>query len=318
MGFAAGVEVFRKRTDTRPQRERSGLALALHVTVERRIEAHRSLKIGSIYSDGSWLPIGGLLANRIQLAEVSVCLEDDGEGLPLLLLHGFPATRHLWSRVAPLLVVAGYRVLIPDLVGYGDSEAPGGVRIDMASQAAWMLGLLDKLGVTRPVIIAHDVGSAAAQLMVASAPQRIRGLAVLDGVYAAEWAMDAIASIRSWEPADAHRLFPVLARRLAKSAALREMLSAYQEEKGGWQLIRAARDLDPSQTAEITDRLRSSRVPAIVLWGERDEFLSCTEVGEPLAKLLNAPLIKLPGGHFTPLDCPTEVAEALRTFLARC
>jgi len=256
------------------------------------------------------------LPNRIQIGDVSVCLEDEGEGSPLLLLHGFPATRHLWSRIAPLLVSAGYRVVIPDLIGYGDSEAPTGVRVDMASQARWMLELLDRLSLARPAIIAHDVGSAAAQLMVVNAPQRFRGLAVLDGVYASEWAMDAITSIQVWDPADAHRLYPVLARRLAKSAALRETLAAYRGEQGGLKLIRAAGDLDPSQTADIGDRLRASAVPALVLWGERDEFLSIQEVGEPLAELLNAPLVTLPGGHFIPLDCPTEVADALRSFLA--
>jgi len=108
----------------------------------------------------------------------------------------------------------------------------------------------------------------------------------------------------------------VLARRLAKTAALREMLAAYQGEQGGLKLIRAARDLDPGQTADIGERLRASGVPAIVLWGERDEFLSIQGVGQPLAELLHASLVRLPGGHFTPLDCPTEVAGALRTFLA--
>jgi pimeloyl-ACP methyl ester carboxylesterase len=57
-------------------------------------------------------------------------------------------------------------------------------------------------------------------------------------------------------------------------------------------------------------------VPALVLWGERDEFLSIEAVGQPLADLLDASLVKLPGGHFTPLDCPAEVAGALCTFLA--
>ena len=255
------------------------------------------------------------MASTIRIREVSVCLEDNGEGSPLLLLHGFPATRHLWSRVAPILVSAGFRVLIPDLVGYGDSEAPTGARVDMRSQAGWMLELLDRLGVGYPVIIAHDVGSAAAQLMVVNAPDRVRGLAILDGVYAAEWAMGAIRSIQDWDPADAHRLSPVLARRLGKSAALREMLTSYQGEQGGLRLIRASRDLDPSQTADIGERLRASGVPAIVLWGERDEYLSIDEVGRPLAKWLEAPLVRLPGGHFTPLDCPLEVAEALRGFL---
>jgi pimeloyl-ACP methyl ester carboxylesterase len=258
------------------------------------------------------------LITAIQIREARVCLEDDGEGLPLLLLHGFPATRHLWARVAPLLLGAGFRVLIPDLVGYGESEAPTGVRIDMASQARWMLELLDRLErpVTGVAIVAHDVGSAAAQLMIVNEPHRIRGLAVLDGVYADEWAMEAITSIQMWDPADAHRLFPVLARRLAKSGALREMLAAYEGAQGGLRLIRAARDLDPKQTANIGERLRASGVPAIVLWGERDEFLPLQDVGQPLAELLEAALVKLPGGHFTPLDCPNEVAEALCGFFA--
>lgn len=259
---------------------------------------------------------GPLLTTHIQLSDVQISLDDAGEGPPVLLLHGFPATRHLWSRVAPMLTEAGFRVLVPDLAGYGASEAPAGARIDMASQARWMFELLDRLGVARAAIVAHDVGSAAAQLMVAMTPRRIRGLAVLDGVYAGEWAMDAIESIQRWDPAEAHRLFPVLARRIGKSGPLRDMLAAYEGEEGGLRLIRAARDLDPRQTEHIGGTLCASGVPALVLWGERDTFLSIDTVGQPLAALLGAALVRLPGGHFTPLDCPDEVAGALRDFLA--
>lgn len=251
----------------------------------------------------------------IQLTDAKVALEDTGQGPPVLLLHGFPATRHLWSHVAPLLAQAGFRVLVPDLIGYGSSEAPGNRGLDMVSQARWMLELLDVLGFARVAVVAHDVGSAAAQLMVATAPRRIRGLAVLDGVYGGEWAMDAIVSIQAWDPEEAHRLFPVLARRIAKSGALRDMLAAYEGKHGGLQLIRAARDLDPRQTEHIGEALRASGVPALVLWGEQDTFLSIDGVGRPLAELLGAALVRLPGGHFTPLDCPGEVATALRDFL---
>jgi 2-hydroxymuconate-semialdehyde hydrolase len=255
------------------------------------------------------------LATHHQLTDVNIALDDTGEGPPVLLLHGFPATRYLWSRVAPVLVEAGFRVLVPDLVGYGVSEAPADVPVDMASQARWMFELLDRLGVTRAAVVAHDVGSAAAQIMVATTPRRVCALAVLDGVYAGEWAMDAIASIQAWDPAAAHRLFPVLTRRIGKSVALREMLAAYEGQQGGLRLIRAARDLDPRQTEHIGDALRASSVPALVLWGEQDTFLSIDTVGRPLAELLGAALVRLPGGHFTPLDCPGEVATALREFL---
>ena len=254
------------------------------------------------------------MTTTIHVTDATITLDDVGEGLPILLLHGFPATRYLWSRVTPLLTAAGFRVLAPDLAGYGASAAAAGVRVDMGRQANWMLEVLDALGVARAVVVAHDVGSAAAQLMVSGAPQRVRGLAVLDGVYGAEWAMDAIASIQAWNPAEARRLYPVLARRIGTSAQLREMLTAYQGESGGLRLIRASRDLDPRQTEQIGELLRLSGVPALVLWGEHDLFLPIDVVGRPLAELLRADLIRLPGGHFTPLDCPDDVARALCDF----
>jgi len=253
----------------------------------------------------------------IRCTDATIALDDTGKGDPVLLLHGFPATRYLWSRVAPLLTDAGFRVIAPDLVGYGASEAAAGVRVDMASQARWMLEILDVLGVARTAVVAHDVGSAAAQIMVTIAPQRVRGLAVLDGVFAREWAMEAIASIQEWDPADARRLFPVLARRIGKSGELRQMLTAYEGEQNGRRLIRAARDLDPRQTEHIGEALRACGVPALVLWGKHDAFLPLDTVARPLADLLRAALVLLPGGHFTPMDCPTEVAVELRDFLMR-
>lgn len=186
----------------------------------------------------------------------------------------------------------------------------------MASQARWMEAVLDKLDVKRCVLVAHDVGTAAAQLMVMNRAKRFRGLVLLDGVYGSDWAMEAISSIQAWDAAKADKLFAVLKRRLGKTAELREMLRAYEGEKGGLRLIRASRDLDPRQTEQIGDGLRTSGVPAIVLWGECDEFLPLDRVGQGLADSLGAALVRLPGGHFTPLDCPTQVVDALRSFLS--
>jgi pimeloyl-ACP methyl ester carboxylesterase len=108
----------------------------------------------------------------------------------------------------------------------------------------------------------------------------------------------------------------VLRRRLGKTDELREMLGAYQGERGGLRLIRAARDLDPRQTEAIDDEVRASGIPTIVLWGERDEFLPLERVGRQLGDSRRTALIHLPGGHFTPRDCPAPVADALRSFLS--
>jgi pimeloyl-ACP methyl ester carboxylesterase len=255
------------------------------------------------------------MTTAIRLTAVTIALDEVGAGFPVVLLHGFPSTRQLWSRVAPMLAAIGCRVLMPDLLGYGSSEAPDGVSIDMASQARWILEMLDALRLSRVAIVAHDVGSAAAQIIVATAPHRVRGYAVLDGVYAGNWAMEAIASIQTWDTANAHRLFPVLARRLATSDAMREMLRAYEGRDGGLRLIRAARDLDPRQTAHLSEALRINNVPALVVWGTQDAIFPVDTVARPLAELLGANLVLVPGGHFTPLDCPAEVVSAISDFL---
>jgi len=256
------------------------------------------------------------MSTSLHLTDGEISLDDLGSGAPLLLLHGFPTSRHLWDQVAPALADSGYRVVVPDLIGYGASTAPADVRIDMSSQARWMWELLDVLGIEQVALVAHDVGSAAAQLMVAASPARVRKLVILDGVYAGEWAMEAVQSIRAWAPADAHRLPAVLARRLGKSELLRRILAEYAGESGGLRLIRAARDLDPTQTAQMGPALRRSGVPARVLWGRDDHYLPVDSVARPLAELLGAQLVLLPGGHFTPADCPIEVVAALCDFIA--
>jgi len=258
----------------------------------------------------------------MRLGDASVRYEDEGRGDPVLLLHGFPTTRLLWKGVAPILVEAGFRVIVPDLVGYGESPCPPDAEPDMASQAGWMLGLLDSLDLARAAVVAHDVGTAAAQLLVARAPERVRKVVLMDGVHADAWAMDAVAPIQAWrEPSRLHR---VLVRQLRMSGgaarldeeAVREVLAPYEGDDGGTKLIRAARALRPRQTVEILPALGARRVPALVVCGNRDAYLDVEKVGRPLAELLGARLVVLPGGHFLPMECPREVAETVGRFLA--
>jgi len=255
------------------------------------------------------------MQSKVDVHGATIAFHDSGQGRAILLVHGFPATGHLWTHLAPVLTGLGFRTIIPDLVGYGASTADPGIAVDMESQARWMLGLFDAVNVKDAIVIAHDVGSAVAQLMLAKAPHRVRGLAILDGAYEREWAMDSIASIVAWDAAQAHRIHPVLVRRLGKAPQMLQMLSAYEGHEGGHRLIRAARDLRPDQTAGCAEVLRAARKPALVIWGQNDRYLPLDTVARPLAEALGAPLVLVPGGHFSPIDCPDEVASALQPFL---
>jgi len=76
----------------------------------------------------------GFTDKRIDVGEVELRVRHAGQGVPILLIHGHPRTGATWHRVAPLLVDRGYRVVCPDMRGYGQSgKAP--LKADPSQQA---------------------------------------------------------------------------------------------------------------------------------------------------------------------------------------
>ncbi|HET9770254.1 MAG TPA: alpha/beta hydrolase [Acidimicrobiia bacterium] len=95
-----------------------------------------------------------------------------GEGVPLLLVHGYPETKRIWWRVVGPLAEAGFEVIAPDLRAFGDSEpGPDGLHDTVASSLD-LLALLDHLGHERAVLVGGDFGGAVVQDMAARAPAR--------------------------------------------------------------------------------------------------------------------------------------------------
>jgi pimeloyl-ACP methyl ester carboxylesterase len=105
---------------------------------------------------------------------------DEGAGVPVVLLHGFPDTSRLWRRQVPALVGAGYRVIAPDLRGRGKSEKPERVEdYRLSNSVADVAGIMDALGVERAHIVGHDWGAAVAWLFASLQPQRVDHLVSL-------------------------------------------------------------------------------------------------------------------------------------------
>ncbi len=101
-----------------------------------------------------------------------VAYYEEGDGEPLLLLHGCPFSSFVWRKVIPHLSPR-YRCLAPDLLGLGDTETPQGADWSLRAQAAMVVGLLDALGIPRAHVVGHDHGGALAQLLAADHPGRV-------------------------------------------------------------------------------------------------------------------------------------------------
>jgi pimeloyl-ACP methyl ester carboxylesterase len=99
---------------------------------------------------------------------------DAGRGPAVLLLHGFPDDRHLWRYQVAALVDAGFRVIAPDLRGFGDAPRPQDPKdYGISLAVADVVGVLDALGVRDVQLVAHDWGAAVGWRLAADHPGRI-------------------------------------------------------------------------------------------------------------------------------------------------
>ena len=106
---------------------------------------------------------------------------DEGQGPLVILLHGFPYLWYMWRRQIVALAEAGFRVVVPDQRGFGQSDRPDAIEAyDMSQAVGDMVGLMAALGETSAVIIGHDLGAWVAQASALLRPDLFRGLVMLN------------------------------------------------------------------------------------------------------------------------------------------
>lgn len=105
---------------------------------------------------------------------------DHGDGPVVLVLHGFPDSRHLWRYQAPALAEAGFRVVAPDMRGFGDAPKPEPVEAYAVPSAAEdVMRILGALEVENVRLVGHDWGAAVAWWLASTQPETVEQLAAL-------------------------------------------------------------------------------------------------------------------------------------------
>lgn len=253
--------------------------------------------------------------------------QEQGEGTPLVLIHGIPTSPLLWQKVVPL--IAGARCLAWEMVGYGRSIPEGiGRDISVARQADYLSLWLKYLGIKRAVLAGHDLGGGVAQIAAISYPDLCAGLFLTNAIGYDSWPIPSVKMMQSLGAAIRHLPDPLFKlvfrslfyrgheRREEAEAAFEKYWPNYAQHGVGEALIRQIDALDTADTVVVADRLPDLRIPARLAWGAGDAFQKI-KYGERFARDLRAPLRRIDRGkHFTPEDHPDVLAQELNKLLA--
>lgn len=268
---------------------------------------------------------------RLAVNGIELEVTDEGQGEAVLLLHGFPDSSALWRHQRPALLAAGYRVITPDLRGFGESSRPADIAAYRVTELlADISGLLDTLAVTRVHVVSHDWGASLGWLLAAQQPQRVASFTALSvGHPQAFYGAGMAQRARSW-----YMLlfqFEQLAERILAAddwAFLRDF-SGHHAECERW-----VKDLArPGALTAALNWYRANAHPAqtfrklafprvavrtLGLFGSADPYLEEAQMVASGA-YVDAPwrYQRLEGaGHWLPLDRPQAVTALLLEWLA--
>lgn len=139
------------------------------------------------------------VARHIPTNGIELSTSDAGTGRPIVLCHGFPETGHSWRHQIAPLVDAGYRVVVPDLRGYGQSSVPYPAEAyDLRELTGDLVGLLDALDEPSAVFVGHDWGAQLVWWMAQLHPSRVDGVAALSVPFTPRPSTPPLARLRQW------------------------------------------------------------------------------------------------------------------------
>ena len=240
-----------------------------------------------------------------------MAVEERGKGEPIVLLPGIIGARETWEPVADLLATT-HRVLLVDLLGFGESSRPATADALWADvQARAVAEVLDARGLNDATLAGHDFGGPVAAHLLAARPDLVGRLCLCSTNVTADTPIPFPIVTVTW-PVVGHLFERLLMSGPALGMMAREVNVGDASQRRSTRLIFgvALREL-ADRYAPIEAALRGVELPATVLWGGRDPFFD-VEQGRRTAELVGCELeLFESAGHFLPLEQPAEVAAAL-------
>ncbi|MGE6370910.1 alpha/beta fold hydrolase [Planococcus kocurii] len=259
---------------------------------------------------------------------VRINYTDVGAGPPLLLLHGIPTWSYLYQEMIEELQKE-YRVIAPDMLGYGWSDRRDRFDRSLHVQAKVITGLMDRLELEKIHFVGHDIGGGVGLVLAVDSPDRLESLILSNNVAYDSWPIEEMMQLGhpSWTDKPVHKVSGFLEKAFTEgllnkeqqtSAFLEGIVEPYQDEEGKKSLVRNAAALNTNETTMLTHKLSAIQHPTLILWGVQDPWQKL-KFGEKLHEdIPNSKLVTIEhSGHWLPQDAPKEFAAEIKSFLQK-
>jgi pimeloyl-ACP methyl ester carboxylesterase len=254
---------------------------------------------------------------KIRVNGIELFYRDLGEGIPLVLLHGYPLNNTIWDAVAELLQGQA-RLILPDLRGFGLSSAPEGV-YSMRQLAGDVARLLDTLEIHTAVMAGHSMGGYVTLAFAKAFPDRLAGLGMVcsqAGADSAERKAGRLATADEVARQGTAAMARAMAEGLTADPTRVNGLEQMILQMSPFGVIGALKGM--AEREDFTGFLPHIEVPALVLAGEMDAFVPLAKAEEMALRMKDCRLVRITGaGHMPMLEAPKKTAAAFSELLER-
>jgi pimeloyl-ACP methyl ester carboxylesterase len=257
----------------------------------------------------------------------------------IVLLHGFPTSSFMFRNLIPELA-GDYRIIAPDHLGFGHSDAPPADEFDYTFDALTDLtkGLLDQLGVSRYAVYVQDYGAPIGWRLALADPQAITAIVTQNGNgYDAGFIQGFWQTVWDYQREQTPETEAAIRTALTLETTKWQYLTGVSDETlvdpDTWHhdfalLSRPGNDAvqlalfrnyatNPPMYPALHDYLRRNHPPVLAVWGEGDPIFAPEGARAFAHDVPDAEIHVLPGGHFLLESAGAEVAGLIRDFLGR-
>jgi len=265
----------------------------------------------------------GLTIKSVNIPDFKIVYFEGGTGEPIIMLHGFGADKDTWLMFAKYFT-SGYRVIIPDLPGFGESSKPENAQYTIMSQVEKLNALAKELKLTDFHIIGNSMGGNIAGAFAAAHPEMVKTLGLFDS-----------GGVKSPMKSELHLLMEtginplivkntedydrLLAFNFYKPIPIPSFVKKVLAEKAA-----KASEFNQKIFKESTQddflllesKLGMIKAPTLIVWGDSDRVIHVSSVPVFEKKIKNARSVIIKEcGHLPMLEKPQETADAYKNFL---